>query len=191
MGNSAIDAARLSPDGRLIALSIGAEVEVWDWEHDRRLSTIPTPFPGGRTAFDPSGTLIATAGDDRNVKIWDLDTGTLVTALLRYPADIYGIAFSPDGSRLAIGGTGGTVRVFDTRSGQFQDLPGDQSGVARLAFSPDGSLLAAANFDGPARIWTLDIDELVWIARGEVTRSLTAEECRQYLHLETCAPRLK
>ena len=34
---------------------------------------------------------------------------------------------------------------------------------------------------GVARVWALDIDRLLEIARGRVTRSLTAAECRQYL----------
>lgn len=37
-----------------------------------------------------------------------------------------------------------------------------------------------------ARIYTLDMDELTDLARSRVARSLTAEECRQYLHVETC-----
>src|SRR5262249_46016182 len=110
-------------------------------------------------------------------------------SLARPPGDIYGIAFSPDGSRLAIGGSGGAVRIYDVPSGQqlfALPSPGDQAGVARLAFSPDGSRLAAAYFEGPVRIWTLDIDTLLQIARREVTRSLTAAECRAYLHIPRC-----
>ena len=54
-----------------------------------------------------------------------------------------------------------------------------------LAFSPDGSLLAVQDCDG-VRVWTLDIDELLAIARTNVTRSLTSEECRLYLHVDPC-----
>jgi len=57
--------------------------------------------------------------------------------------------------------------------------------VRDLAFSPDGSLLASV--DGTTvRVWALDIDVLLEIARQKVTRSLTDEECRQYLHVEAC-----
>jgi hypothetical protein len=38
-------------------------------------------------------------------------------------------------------------------------------------------------------VWALDIDELIEIARSELTRTFTVEECRQYLHLARC-PRL-
>jgi hypothetical protein len=34
---------------------------------------------------------------------------------------------------------------------------------------------------GSGRIWALDLDDLIAIAKRNVTRELTAEECRQYL----------
>jgi hypothetical protein len=40
--------------------------------------------------------------------------------------------------------------------------------------------------DGMMRIWALDIDDLLQIARREVTRSLTDEECSRYLHVDRC-----
>ncbi|MEX2421078.1 MAG: hypothetical protein WD670_04600 [Actinomycetota bacterium] len=36
------------------------------------------------------------------------------------------------------------------------------------------------------RIWALHIDDLLEIARRESIRLLTDEECRLYLHEETC-----
>jgi len=58
--------------------------------------------------------------------------------------------------------------------------------VFGLAFSPDGTKLATESADGTARVWALDLDDLMEIARDQVTRSLTDEECRQYLHLDRC-----
>jgi hypothetical protein len=58
--------------------------------------------------------------------------------------------------------------------------------VGYLAFSPDGSMLASSDTWDGVRVWALDIDDLLEIARGEVTRSFTDEECRQYLHVDRC-----
>jgi hypothetical protein len=54
-----------------------------------------------------------------------------------------------------------------------------------VSFSPDGTRLASTSCDG-VRIWALDIDDLLEIARREVPRALTDEECRQYLHVDQC-----
>jgi hypothetical protein len=56
-------------------------------------------------------------------------------------------------------------------------------------FSPDGKLLAGVRqelgtpFVGApfVRVWTLDRERLLEIARDRVTRLLTGEECRRYL----------
>ena len=37
------------------------------------------------------------------------------------------------------------------------------------------------------RVWALDVDELVDIATRELTRDFTDDECRQYLHAESCS----
>jgi WD40 repeat protein len=95
------------------------------------------------------------------------------------------LAFSPDGSRLAIGSADGTIRLADTRSDQEVALPGHGNGVQDIAFSADGSMLATTS-PGVARIWALDIDDLLEIARAKLTRSWTEDECRTYLHLGTC-----
>jgi WD40 repeat protein len=82
----------------------------------------------------------------------------------------------------------GTVRLFDPATGEeLLVLRGhDAGGFGFLAFSSDGSMLASSGFQGPVRVWALDVDRLLEIAHEEVTRSLTDEECRQYVHIESC-----
>jgi WD40 repeat protein len=55
-----------------------------------------------------------------------------------------------------------------------------------VTFSPDGSKLASVSAGGTVRVWALDLDDLVEIASGQVTRTLTDDECRQYLHVDRC-----
>jgi hypothetical protein len=69
------------------------------------------------------------------------------------------------------------------------DWPGDvellnlSDGAKRAIFSPDGKLLAGVRSEPTpyVRVWALDVDRLLEIARGRVTRSLADAECRQYL----------
>jgi len=62
-----------------------------------------------------------------------------------------------------------------------------------LAFSPDGKILLASvaytgTTDLDTRIFLLDPDDLVALAKTRVTRTLTTEECLKYLHVEQCPP---
>jgi WD40 repeat protein/DNA-binding SARP family transcriptional activator len=190
--------ARFSPDGRFVVTAVrpgrGGSQDfrqtIWDWENGKVVGSIE---PGdGRNdsylaVFDPTGSRVATESRTGAPRIWDIETGRSVVVLTVPSGATWDIVFSPDGSRVATAGSDGVVRLFDTTSGeQVLALRGHERVVARVAFSPDGTMLASESQDGTVRIWALDLDDLLDIARQQVTRRLTDEECRQYLHLETC-----
>jgi WD40 repeat protein len=162
----------------------GDQVKIWQWSRDEVVAELPVPDHFEVTRFDADGSRIAIGTADTT--IWDVRTESLLLTLPSSQYEPNDIAFSPDGSLLAEGDPDGTVRVFDTSSGEeVLALLGHDS-VDQVAFSPDASMLATQG-DGIVRIWALDIDDLLEIARRNVTRSLTDEECRQYLHVESCS----
>jgi WD40 repeat protein len=58
--------------------------------------------------------------------------------------------------------------------------------VGDVAFSPDGRLLYTASHDGTNRVFLLEIEELIALAKLRVSRALSKPECQKYLHVETC-----
>ena len=189
--------ARFSADGRLVATVVYGNdslvtdpglnrVEVWGREDGSLIRRIPTVFRGVLDV-DPSHSRIVMLDQQGRAEILDAESARQVAVLAGRLGDLNDITFSADGSLVATAGSDGTVRLFEADTGaQRLVLPG-ACGVSDVAFSADGTKLASASPCDGVRIWALDIDDLLQFAQQKVTRPLTDEECRQYLHEDRCS----
>lgn len=115
------------------------------------------------TAFSPDGTLLAAAGKDSLIHIWDVRSHRPVgepwqahTAGSNRTAAVNGIAFSPDGATLASVGDDGTLILWDVRSGKPIVEPlrvSSLGGVYSVAFSPDGKVIATGSIEKVVVLW--------------------------------------
>jgi WD40 repeat protein/predicted Ser/Thr protein kinase len=105
-------------------------------------------------AFSPDRKLLASAGADATVRVWDIGTRKALLTLQGNSGAVQDVAFSPDGKRLASAGRDSTVRVWDVATGKPLDtLYGHTGPVWSVAFSPDGKRLASGGEDETVRVW--------------------------------------
>ena len=71
--------------------------------HSSRINTI---------ASFPFGDRLVSGGRDREIRVWDIESGNLVAALTGHSRQVFAIAVSPDGNTIASGGLGGDVRLW-------------------------------------------------------------------------------
>ncbi len=183
-------AVDVSPDGLLLAVQMQdaiGNIAVWDLE-TAHLTVSISHLPGfvGSAEFSPDGTRLLTAGRDGRARVWDVESGDSVMRLEGHSGAVEGAVWSPDGRWVATGDSGGTVRLWDATTGAlWLTLEGHTGIVVDLSFSADGRRLASTGENGLVRVWAIDLDDLVQMAEGRVTRSLTDAECAAY-HFDEC-----
>ncbi|HSL30089.1 MAG TPA: protein kinase [Anaerolineales bacterium] len=181
-----------SPDGkRLVAGDAFGVAITWDVVTGEKISTLSfTAGQYGETifgaAFSPDGKWLALGNRHGLIRIYDAVRETELSTWRGHLGVVEAVTFSPDGKLLATTGDDGITRLWDVTTGlNTLTLPVDRGGTGDVSFSPDGKRLAVGGVSG-VYIFVLPTDELVALAKSRLTRSLTDEECQQYLHVDTC-----
>ncbi|NJO17434.1 MAG: hypothetical protein HC877_17330 [Thioploca sp.] len=125
-----------------------------------------------RIDLDAAEEVLATASDDKTVRLWDLLDGGRLYRVLRPPIGIgnegklFAVAMSPNGYQVATGGwTKGNYRgfgnhniyLFDASNGEIVNrLVGLENTVLHLDYSPDSKYLAGVlSGSNGIRVWQL------------------------------------
>lgn len=176
-----------SPDGKQLATtSEDQTIRLWDAETGQELRTFSGHTgPTTGVIFNPEGTRLATGSFDGTAKIWDLETGQELYTLSGPSASVWGIAFSPDGKLIATGSNDLTLRLWDAMTGEeLLTLPIPDLSF-QLFFTPDQTRLVVQTLS-ETHVYLLQVEDLIALAKSRVSRTLTIEECQQYLHMQQC-----
>ncbi|WP_437626128.1 nSTAND1 domain-containing NTPase [Sorangium sp. So ce1151] len=159
--------AAWSPDGTRVLTAAAPQVRgpsrdntvrIW---RPRLLESLPRERPAfyHAASIGPVATLVASAYDDRAVRVWRADGSGQRFELAKQEQDpwVAGAALSPDGARVAAAYFDGATLI--ARMDGTEDpvkIQGHAAAVRAAAWSPGGTLLVTASDDRTARVVSAD-----------------------------------
>ena len=96
---------------------------------------------------------MATASNDRTVKIWDLETGDCLLTLDDHISNVCTVAFSPDGKTVISGGQEPLIKLWDLETQTCLQTFEHRHGTRSVNLSADGRLLATGGGDRTVKLW--------------------------------------
>jgi cytochrome c len=105
-----------------------------------------------RALAEMSQGLLASAGFDSTIIVWDLARGQAVRVLRQHETAVNAVLARPDGC-LVSGGDDGRIKIWCDGTGAPPPLTGHEGPVSALALSADGKTLASGSWDRTVRLW--------------------------------------
>ena len=149
------DGARLVVAGGVTGLRGVAEIR------DAATGKLVRSFGGHRdivydAELSPDEQMLATAGYDRSIKLWNVADGALVRSIDVHNGAVFDLAWHPSGKLLGSASADETVKLWRVSDGvRLDTLSQPQGELASVAFTPDGGHVIAAGRDKRIHLWKL------------------------------------
>ena len=155
---NAVYGVDISPaDDMIASVSLSHAMKIWDKDSDEPREYRDLHADGiADVCFSPDGKLIATAGLDRLIKVFDTSSGTIVTTLSGSGNFVMSVSFmGDDNKKLVSTGFDNMVRTW-TLDGPVAQLAGMTNYSYGVDCSADGRWIVSGSVASEVTVWNSD-----------------------------------
>ena len=87
-------------------------------------------------SFSSDGTFLVSGGEDKTLKLWDVQTGGIVKTFHGHTGWVFSISISSNCTTIASGSSDKTIRLWDIQIGKCHHIIEQQASVKCVSFSP-------------------------------------------------------
>jgi energy-coupling factor transporter ATP-binding protein EcfA2 len=102
--------------------------------------------------LNDSGTMLAGAGDDGVLYLWDITKNYAQTTIKLSRVNLSAVCFAPNGNQIIAGDYAGQLHVI-TNGIKVRELAGHSSQIEDIKFNHKGNFFASASKDNTVRLW--------------------------------------
>ncbi|MDZ7957862.1 MAG: WD40 repeat domain-containing protein [Aulosira sp. DedQUE10] len=164
LDDTAAHSLALSQDGQTLVTGSYRKIKVWCTSHLAGVTNLKDVQPlynlMGHShivrslAISANGKLLISGSRDRTIKIWQLETGELISTLRGHTDEVCTITLSPDEQIIASGSADKTIKLWHLATGELlSTFTGHTDTVTAVEFTASGEMLVSGSLDKTIKIW--------------------------------------
>ncbi|XP_059631093.1 WD40 repeat-containing protein HOS15-like isoform X2 [Cornus florida] len=153
-----VNAIKWDPTGSLLAsCSDDSTAKIWSMkqetcvhdlkEHAREIYTIRWSPTGPGTNNPNQRLVLASASFDSTIKLWDAESGSLLSSLIGHREPVYSVSFSPNSEYLASGSLDKSIHIWSVKEGKIVKTYTGKGGIFEVCWNKEGDKIAACFSD--------------------------------------------
>ncbi|KND02690.1 uncharacterized protein SPPG_01776 [Spizellomyces punctatus DAOM BR117] len=172
-----ISALEWAPSGAMLAAgTVDGRTLVWTRSGELKFSEKQHEGAVFSLAWNTCGSLIATGSLDKTSVIWDVASGQVRQRFDFHEGPVLSADWVDD---VTFATSSSDSQIYVCRLGDIEPLKqfSHKSDVNKVLWDPSRKYLASCSDDGTAKIWTMDSNEALWVAKGHEKEIVTCQWC--------------
>ncbi|CAO2840509.1 unnamed protein product [Amaranthus hypochondriacus] len=161
----AVDVSKVS-NRHVVSAGYDRTIKSWDLQKGYCTKTIMYPSNCNAICFSVDGRTICSGHVDGNLRLWDIESGKLLSEVAAHSLAVTSISLSRNGNTILTSGRDNVHNLFDLRTLEVYGTlraSGNRmaSNWSRSCISADDNYVAAGSADGSVHIWSIQKADIV------------------------------